>query len=379
MRTQNVLNGIDGLLTQKMSLLRNDRVGLIAHPASTGAQGCSSAVLLQRAIGDQLVALFSPEHGFFGIAAAGEKVASVKHPTWEIPVYSLYGKTRRPSSAMLRNIDTIIYDLQDLSIRCYTYVSTLRYVLEAAEQNGKRVIVTDRPNPLAHMIDGPMLDSRVESFVGNFPGPLVYGLTAGEAALWLKKKLKLNVQLEVVPVQKYRRGIDVSSEQWVSPSPAIRNQHTALCYPITVCYEALPAIDYGRTSLMPFELVGSPGLNEDELAEKLTKEKLRGIEFHPVVYEQNGNVMHGVRMTVLDRSSYRPVATSVAVLTVLQKLMGHRTLWKTKGSRTAFLDKLYGTDSVRRGIQSGATWRKIVSSWPLESWNKKTAAIRMYS
>jgi uncharacterized protein YbbC (DUF1343 family) len=361
--------GIDALVDPSCNALNGKRFGLVAHPASVDASGCPSAVRLRERFGDGLAALFSPEHGFFGIAAAGEKVASVQHPSWNIPVYSLYGETRRPNRAMLDGLDVLVFDLQDLSIRCYTYVSTLRYMLEAAAERRITVVVCDRPNPLAGIFDGPMLDPRLESFVGNFPGPLVYGLTSGNAARHLQRTLKLKVDLTVMPAH----AAITTGHTWISPSPAIRNPHTAWCYPVTVGFEALPMIDYGRATLMPFELIGSPKLNENELAERLASESLPGIVFHPVVYENKGVIHHGVRIAVVDPSTYRPVASAVAVLQVLQGVIGKNKLWKTKGSRPAFFDRLFGTDSVRKALQSDVPWRNIAQSWQrdLNRWKLK--------
>jgi len=359
-------NGVDVLLHAAAGLLRGKQFGLIGHPASVDATGCSSATRLRERFGGGLAALFSPEHGFFGIAGAGEKVDSVLHPSWKIPVHSLYGKTRRPTAEMLKGLDAVVFDLQDLSIRCYTYVSTLRYVLEAAADHKVQVIVCERPNPLMGIVDGPMLNPRYESFVGCFPGPMVYGLTSGGAARHLVEALSLRVNLVVVP----SRGGRTPAYQWISPSPAIRNPHSALCYPVTVAFEALPAIDYGRKTLMPFELIGAAGINENELAERLEKEKLPGIRFHPVVYERDGKIFHGVRVAVIAPTEYQPVASSVAVLSVLQKMIGKNKLWKTTGSRAAFFDKLFGTDSVRLAIQSDIPWRTISRKWKpgIERW-----------
>jgi uncharacterized protein YbbC (DUF1343 family) len=363
-------NGIDKLLLDGGKKLRGKRIGLIAHPASVDAGGCPTATRLMGLPGVKLAALFSPEHGFFGIAGAGDHVVSVRHPSWNIPVHSLYGQTRRPTAEMLAGLDAVIYDLQDLSIRCYTYVSTLRYVMEEAAQCGVAVIVTDRTNPLAGMVDGPMLESDFESFVGCFPGPLVYGLTSGEAARWLKKSLKLDVDLQVVPSSGLRRVAAFSSHRWISPSPSIRYVRTAWCYPITVGFEALPAIDHGRQTLMPFELIGAPAIDEKKLAALLLKEKLPGLVFHPVVYENAGKIYNGVRVVVTDPTAYRPVATAVAILSVLQKMIGQNKLWNTKGSRPEFFDQLFGTDSVRKAIQSGKSLKSLSRNWKpsIERW-----------
>lgn len=376
--TPDFASGIDVLLSKQPGLLKGNKFGLVAHQASVDASGCLSAVRLRSKYGHGLAALFSPEHGLFGIAGAGDKVASMRHPSWKIPVYSLYGKTRKPTPEMLRGLDAIVFDLQDLSIRCYTYVSTLRYLLEAAGARNVRVIVLDRSNPLAGTVDGPMLDPRWESFVGCVPGPFVYGLTIGEAALWLKKKLKLRTKLDVIPMQGYRYGQVVSGARWVSPSPAIRTPHSALSYPITVGLEALPAVDFGRKTLMPFELIGAPALEEEELCGRLNEQKLPGVLFHPALYERDGVLHRGARVAVQDPKSFQPAASAVAVLQVLQQILGKAILWRTPGSRPGFFDQLFGTDSVRRGLQAGVPWQKIAARWNLEKWRAATRHVRLY-
>lgn len=369
-------NGIDVVLADGGKLLKGRRIGLVAHPASVDATGCSTAVRLRSLPGVKLTALFSPEHGFFGIAGAGDHVASVRHPSWKIPVHSLYGQTRRPTSEMLEGLDTLVFDLQDLSIRCYTYVSTLRYVLEEAAKNGVSVVVTDRANPLAGVVDGPMLDPQFESFVGNFPGPLVYGLTSGTTARYLKKSLKLDVDLHVISARGANSADAFAGHRWISPSPSIRNVHTALCYPITVAFEALPAIDHGRQTLIPFELIGAPGLDENKLVAHLQKLKLPGLTFHPVVYENAGRILRGTRLVVTSATTYRPVVASVAIISVLQKMIGQNKLWKLPGTRPEFFDQLFGTDSVRLALQSNVSWKGIVRSWKssIESWKLRVGS-----
>lgn len=374
------LNGIGVLLEDGGARLRGRRVGLVTHPASVDARGCPTATRLRGLEGITLAALFSPEHGFFGIAGAGDAVESITHPSWNIPVHSLYANSRRPTAEMLRDLDVIIYDLQDLSIRCYTYVSTLRYVLEEAGNLGVPVIVTDRANPLADVIDGPMLSAKHTSFVGCFPGPLVYGMTSGEAAIWLKKSLNLRVELDVIPMRGYRHGVvfPAGPHRWVSPSPSIRNVHTALCYPITVAFEALPSVDHGRKTLMPFELIGMADVDETRLAAQLNGLRLPGVAFYPVVYENGGHVYRGVRVVVLEPREYRPVEASVAVIHTLQSLVGHEPLWKSEGTREPFFDLLFGTDSVRLGLQAGRDWRDIAAEWPLDAWRRERAQNVLY-
>lgn len=354
--------GVDVLLAGDGALLRGRRFGLVAHAASVDTTGCPSAVRLRERFGDGLAALFSPEHGWSGIAGAGDHIASMRHPAWDLPVHSLYGKTRRPTRAMLRGLDAVIFDLQDLSIRCYTYISTLRYLMEALDGTGIDLLVTDRANPLNGLVDGPLLDPRFTSFVGCFPGPFVYGLSAGDAARHLRRALNLDVNLHVFPAH----GGFFTGHRWISPSPAIRHAHSAWCYPVTVGFEALPAIDYGRQTLTPFELIGAPALREEELCARLNAASLPGLLFHPALYERGGTLYRGARIAVTDPTVYRPATAAVAVLDVVQHMLGPRALWQTVGSRPAFFDKLWGTNEVRRALRAGRGWREITAAWTPE-------------
>lgn len=198
------LPGIDVLADFKNNLVKGRRIGLVSHPAAVSSNGAPSFQVLLNA-GVRLTALFGPEHGFFGTETAGEPVRNKIHPQLGIPVYSLYGNNRRPLPSMLKNIDAIVFDLQDLGARPYTYVSTLRYVLEAAVQSQKQVIVADRPIPLPRIIDGPMLEEKFSSFVGCIPAPMHYGMTPGETALWLKHVLAIDLDLKIVKMRGYYR------------------------------------------------------------------------------------------------------------------------------------------------------------------------------
>ena len=351
--------GIDSLCKKHPDWLQGRRVGLVGHPASVNRQGVPSAEWLRKHK-IQLAALFGAEHGYYGLGGAGERVENRKHPGWKIPIHSLYGTTRKPTSKMLKDIDTIVFDLQDLGARCYTYVSTLRYTLEAAAENKKEVIVADRPSPLAGTVDGPMLDPAFSSFVALIPAPVVYGMTPGETALWLKDKLQLRVDLRIAKMERYRRKTyKPSSGKWIPPSPAIRSWKCGLCFPITVFFEALPAVDHGRGTATPFQLFGAPWLKAKETSRALNEFDLPGLRFSP----KNYKAMGGIKIDVTDPATFRPVAAAVAIIHHLQEMYGTERLWKADGTREEFFDKLMGTDSVRKALQKGATPASIVRAW----------------
>lgn len=235
--------GIETLLEQYPDWLQGRRVGLVAHPASVDSQGVHSVERMRRD-GVNLTALFGPEHGFAGRGGAGETMPDGRDPASGLPIRSLYGETRRPTSEMLRDLDVLVFDLHDLGARPYTYVSTLLYALEAAAENGKGVIVTDRSIPLPRVIDGPMLDPAFESFVGAVRTPVAYGMTPGETALFLRDDLGLPLDLRVAPMQGFSRDAAWPSRAWIPPSPAIRSWSCAACFPATVFFEAVPAVDH---------------------------------------------------------------------------------------------------------------------------------------
>jgi len=317
-----------------------------------------------------LAALFGPEHGFYGGATAGRRVRSSRHRRWGIPVHSLYGANRRPNRNMLKGLDAIVFDLQDLGARPYTYVSTLRLVLEAAAQRGIRAIVADRPIPLPDVTDGPVTQPEFESFVAAIPTPMHYGMTPGETALWLKAKLELDLDLRVAPMRGYARDCDRQPgwPPWIPPSQGIRSWESAKCYTATVFGEGLPSIDHGRGTGLPFQVIGAPWMRAEEVREALCEQRLPGVTFHVHPYvpgrpRYNGRLIDGVRLCVTNPRKFRPIRTSVTVLACLQRLYGKRRIWQAPGTRREFFDKLYGTDCVRLMLMDGATPADVAASW----------------
>lgn len=364
------LPGIDVLLTRHLDWVRGHRVGLIAHPASVDASGWPSANRLHDNSAFKLSALFGPEHGFLGTETAGEATASRRHPAWGIPIFSLYGATRQPTPAMLKMVDTLVFDLQDIGARPYTYVSTLRNILTKAAEFGKRVVVADRPAPLPDCVDGPALDPAFESFVAAVRMPMAYGMTSGEAALWLKSDLGLQVDLKIARMHGYARETARNSNwpPWIPPSPGIRTWETAQYYLTTVFTEATPAVNCGRSSTLPFQVFGGKGWRAKELCNVLANQHLPGVRFVPHPYRLStgpdaGTMYDGVRIVITKLKQFRPVWTSIAILHACQTLQGRRRLWKTPGTRPDFFDKLYGTDSIRKALLNGAHPAEIAAGW----------------
>lgn len=360
------LPGIDVLAKFKNNLVKGRRIGLVSHPAAVSSNGAPSFQVFLNA-GVRLTALFGPEHGFFGTETAGEPVRNKIHPQLGIPVYSLYGKNRRPLPSMLKNIDVIVFDLQDLGVRPYTYVSTLRYVLEAAAQSQKQVIVTDRPIPLPRVIDGPMLEEKFSSFVGSVPAPMHYGMTPGETALWLKHILAIDLDLKIVKMSGYYRQSMRGRNwpPWIPPSPGIRSWETGYCYLATVFAEALPAVNIGRNSNLAFQVFSTPGIASHDLCKCLNRRNLSGVVFYPHPYKTNASnqIFDGVRIAVGNPDTFHPVAVSVAIISAIQKIGGFKKIWRPAGTREDFFDKLYGTDKVRLALQEGKSAKTIIRGW----------------
>ena len=350
--------GIDVLLAEHGDWLRGRRVGLVAHAASVAAAGVPSAVRLRTA-GVNLTALFGPEHGFAGVAVAGEEVGDARHSAWNIPIHSLYGATRKPTPEMLAPLDVLLFDLQDLGVRCYTYSATLRNILEAAAENRKAVIVLDRPVPLAGVVDGPVPEEKFMSFVAAIPTPFCYGLTPGQTALWLREQLKLDLDLRVVAA----RGAP-PPERWLPPSPAIRTPSHALTYPATVLFEAFPALDVGRKTAHAFQ-----GLeNGSELSSKDWKEICEAVIGHLSSVIGNGGITiepreNGLRLCVVDLKTYRPALVGVALVRAVQQVWGAENLWQKFGARSEWFDQLMGTDRVRLALLAGAELAEIGAMW----------------
>ncbi len=361
--------GIDNLLLDE-ALFHGQRVGLLSHQPATCTDGRTSAQALRAVLGERFVRIFGPEHGYFCAGGAGEAVHSCLYPAWGIPVESLYGERRHPPPELLQDLDIVVVDLQDIGARCYTYLATMRYMLEACASAGVKVVVCDRPVPLASVCDGPMLDPGFESFVAGADLPMCHGMTPGESALWLKRNGSLTTELEVIPMQGYRRdpcrGVDWP--EWIPPSPGIRTWESAMCYLATVFSEGLPAIDCGRGSGLAFRLFGGEGINNESLCDLLNGDGPGGVAFTPHRYESSagvnlGELIDGVRLCVNDAGLFQPVTTSVAIMWALCEHLGSDFLWGNQHARPEFFDKLYGTSSVREMLASGCHWREVVAGW----------------
>ena len=370
MKSPSFSTGLDVLFSEHRAWLKGQRVGLLSHQATLDREGASSAERLHHELGGKFTAMFGPEHGFFGQAGAGVATNSRRHPDWKIPVHSLYGTCRKPTPAMLRDVDVVVCDLQDIGARCYTYLATLRNMLEAAAENGVGVIVCDRPVPLPQIVDGPMLEKGFESFVAPAVVPLATGMTPAESARWLVKNLGLSVDLRISSMRGWNRdaGRGTDWPEFIPPSPGIRSWETGMTYLATVFSEALPGVDCGRGTNLAFRTLGAPWLKAEPFCERMNGLKLAGVKFHPYRYVAGvapyaGRELDGVRISVTDVARFHPVSVSVHVLHTLAAMHGAARIWRCKGARPEWFDKLYGTDQVRRALVLGASVADVIAAW----------------
>lgn len=360
-------SGLDVLAASGYAPLKGLRVGLITHQSGIDAAGRRSIDLLRQAPDVQLVALFSPEHGLQGKLDA--KVPSGVDPVSGLPVHSLYGETRRPTAAMLDGIDALVFDLQDVGARFYTYITTMGYAMEAAAAKGIRFIVLDRPNPIGGIaVQGPLLDTGRRSFTAYYPLPVRHGMSVGELALLFDDQLHIGAKPEVVRMRGYKRDswFDSSGLPWVPPSPNLRNMTAVALYPGVGMIEGAN-ISVGRGTSTPFELLGAPWINGEALAADLNRRGIAGVHFEAAEFTPSENVYankacQGVRIVLLDRQRLDIGQLGIELADALMRgYPGKFELNRTLGS--------VGAKSVVDAIRDGVPPKIILASLnkPLES------------
>ncbi len=315
--------------------------------------------LLARHSEVQLVALFAPEHGILGQAQAEEGVSSYGN------VYSLYGETRAPTAEMLKDVEVLLYDMQDVGVRFYTYISTMFLSMQAAAEKGIPFIVLDRPNPIdGSRVEGPVLQPGYESFVGIYALPIRYGMTAGELAQMLNQQTDLQCDLRVVPLADWQREhwYDQTGLEWISPSPNIPTVTTAAVYP-GLCLIEGTNLSEGRGTTRPFELVGAPWLNSHELAERLNRLQLPGVHFReqaftPTFSKYRDEQTQGIQIHVLDRDSFHPLPTVLHLLKEVRRLHPQELVFEE-----TFFDRLVGNSWVREALTQETSVEDIVDQW----------------
>jgi uncharacterized protein YbbC (DUF1343 family) len=360
-----VLPGVEVLLRDSLHLLEGKRVGLITNHSGRDRSGKSSVDLLHQAEGVNLTALFAPEHGLRGAAEAGVAIASTIDSATGVPIFSLYGETRVPTPEMLEQVDVLLYDIQDVGARVYTYEWTMALAAEAAGKAGKTFIVLDRPDPVrADRVEGSVLRPEYSSFVGLHPVALRYGLTPGELLRYLVGAGHIEASVIVVPMAGYTRAMwfDETGIPWVNPSPNLRDLDATLLYTGTVFFEGTN-LSEGRGTDAPFRVVGAPWLTDaGAIAEELNAKGLPGVRFDSTSRTVNEGQKHGgltipmIEVIVVDRDSVVPVEVGAQMLQVIRSR--HVDDWEW---RVSHMDRLAGTDQLRMAVESGRVEELLVS------------------
>lgn len=319
-------------------------------------QATSTTKRLMKVFPDRLKALYSAEHGFFGLAGAGEATANAWHPFWDRPIHSLYGETRRPTGMMLQGIKRMVIDLCDIGVRCYTYLATLKNTLEACAEYGVAVTVLDRPVPMGNILDGPMRRPEYASFVAPLNVPFCHGMTPGECATWIKIAEGLDLDLTVIRLNDWDHSKHDPWPNFLPPSPAIRSWDSAVCYPMTVFTEAYPALDCDRDGALSFRIIGAPWLDSRRLMKDLEPGlDACGVGMRPYRYIPQGGKykgfnLNGILFSVSRPRAYYPVTAGVLIFTAL--VQRHATQMMV-GARPEWLDKLFGSTEIRDTLKSG--------------------------
>ena len=372
MKRPRVRTGIDVLLQNPEKVLGTSRVGLITNPTGVTCGLTSTVDAFHRHPGITLKAIFGPEHGARGDIQDGLPVESHIDPSTGLPIYSLYGAVRRPTAEMLEALDALVFDVQDVGARFYTYASTLTYALEAASEHGISFIVLDRPNPINGVsVEGNILDPRFASFIGLHPIPIRHGMTIGELARFINAKT--GAELHVVEMEGWRRWMwfNETGLPWVQPSPNLPTLGTAIVYPGTCLFEGTN-ISEGRGTTRPFEYLGTPWIDGNRWVQALNDLRLDGVIFRacyftPMFSKYSGERCRGVQIHITNRDTYRPVETALHMIAAAHLLWPDNFEWLApKYDERRHFDLLAGTVEIREAITLGVPVEKIVEGWQEE-------------
>lgn len=373
-----VLTGIDVLARDGFKQVAGLKLGLVTNHTGRDREGRQTIDVLKNAPGVQLVALFSPEHGIRG--NADEKVSDSKDEQTGLPIYSLYGDTRRPRSEQLKNLDALVFDIQDIGTRFYTYISTLGYVMEEAAKARLPVFVLDRPNPINGVeVEGPLADADRLSFTAHHPIPVRHGMTVGELAKLFNQQRELGCDLRVIKMEGWNRPMwfDATNLDWVNPSPNMRSLTEATLYPGVGLLETTN-VSVGRGTNTPFEVIGAPWIKGQELAAYLNRRGISGVRFVPLRFTPNASVFKdescsGINVIITNREQFRPVRVGIEIAAALRKLYPND--WKVEG----YLKLLVNADTFER-VKRGDPAEDIERSWApaLEEFRRARARVLLY-
>ncbi|MEA2011728.1 MAG: DUF1343 domain-containing protein [Verrucomicrobiota bacterium] len=348
-------------------LVRNKKVALITNPTGVDRHLRTTIDLLYKDKRINLVALFAPEHGLRGNISAGRHFENSCDRKTGLPIYTLYGpQGHRPSDKALSKVDVVIYDIQDVGSRAYTYIWSLMETIQAVAKTKKTVVVFDRPNPLGgNTIDGAITEKKWLSFIGLYPIPRVYGMTVGELALMLNAEYKLKCHLQVIPMHNYKRGMtwEETDLPWVPTSPHIPDTASAYCFAATGTIGELGNVSIGIGYTLPFQCIAAPWINAEQLSAYLNAHRLPGIRFRPIHYKpfyaafKNKNI-HGVQLHIIKPEIFRPETTEITILYALKKLYPQSFTFSP--DRYDKFDKASGTSIIRESIEKNVPLKKLL-------------------
>lgn len=385
-----VQTGVD-LLSRGLShpWITGNRIGLITNPTGITADFVSTIDVCAGLANAELTALYACEHGLDGELQAGVRFGDMLHPRLDIPVFSLYGDYKKPTPAMLAGVDTVLFDIQDVGIRYYTYASTLFHMMDACAGAGKRMLILDRPNPLGgNVVEGGVLNAGYESLVGAWRVPVRTGLTVGELALMFNSEMDVPCELDVVAMEGWQRSMEFADcgLPWMLPSPNMPTLDSVRVYAGTCLFEGTN-VSEGRGTTRPFEWIGAPWVEAERLAERFREYKLEGVHVHPVYMSPTfskhaGELCGGVRIFVTDSRKFRAVETGLVLLHELVSLYPEQFRWlepPEPGSRY-FIDLLAGGKEVRETIHDRAEFVRLMEAWNVQAaeWKERRKPFLLY-
>ncbi len=367
--------GIDRLLTTDRRLVAGKRIGIVCNPASVDARFAHTVDRLVEDRDLRVTAIFGPQHGFRSDVQDNMiETPHVRDARRAVPIYSLYSETREPTAEMLREVDVLVVDLQDVGTRVYTYIYTMANCMRAAARHGVHVIVCDRPNPVGgDEVEGSLLQEPYTSFVGQFPIPLRHGLTIGELARLFNDQFGIGAAVDVVQLEGWRRSMyfDETGLPWIIPSPNLPTLDSAIVYPGAVLFEGT-TLSEGRGTTRPFELIGAPWIDGERLAQAMNGRGLPGVYFRPVFFEPTFHkhakqTCGGCQVHVVERGAFRPVRTAVELIAEFRREEPARFGWREPPYEYEHdkqpIDVLYGSDRLRTTVDSGTGVEGLIASW----------------
>lgn len=368
-----VVLGVENFLQNHLSLVKGKKVGLVTNPSGVDRSLNSTADVFFEHPEVNLTALFGPEHGIRGAIYAGEKVSDEVDPHTGLPVFSLYGNHRKPTAEMLRNVDVLMVDIQDIGIRAYTFIYTMAKVMEAAAEFDKAVIVLDRPNPLGGIaIEGNLVQEGFFSFVGMYPIPYRHGMTIGELAKLFNREFKINCDLTVIPMRNWERNMfwDDTELPWVPTSPHVPHWETTLFMSATGLFGELRTLSEGVGYTSPFEITGAPWIDGERLADALNQLEIEGIIFRPLYFKPyyasfKGEVCQGVQLHLTDRRKFDSFLTGLHIMQTIIALYPEQDLFANQ-DRINMFNKVTGCDYIMRDLKAGRPVADIQAKWLAE-------------